>query len=119
MSARTGNDPSLSDLWREFRETEAAINAAADEIELDDPLQVKNLAAAHAIVAARPTELAELSIQMQYFQHVLDGGSAPNYDESLMLAHVLSRLAVMAGLMSGTQPSEHPPAAAGPLSSTF
>jgi hypothetical protein len=79
----------------------------------------RNVAAAHAVVAARPTDMVGPAVQLQYFQHVLDGGSEPNRQESLMLAHVVSQLAAMARLRDGAQPQEQPAQAAGPLFATF
>jgi hypothetical protein len=108
MTTGTDGNPSLSDLWREFCETGAALDD--DEVELDDPLQIKHLDTVHAIVAARPTDMAGLAVQMQYFQRLVDGGCSPNHEEAEMMAHVARRLAAMAG---------HKGDDAGPLSSTF
>jgi hypothetical protein len=55
-----------------------------------------NLAAREAICAARPVDLAGLTVQLRLFQDVLNGCD-PNEAQEAMLAHVADQLKALAG----------------------
>jgi hypothetical protein len=95
MSAPVENHP----LWREFKDAEAALDAAYAGVDgpLPDthPAWPRWQAARDAIVNARPLDLAGLAVQLRLFNEVFIA-SDPNEDERRMLAYVGEQMAAMA-----------------------
>jgi hypothetical protein len=121
MSARSGNDPSLSDLWREFEEAEAGFSPNPTEAEHD-----RFQAAQQAIINARPTDPAGIAIQLACLRWLCDG-SDPGETAETILAHAVEALTpdgehlpfMRAGLDDPCDLAAPPAPDAGPLSSTF
>lgn len=88
----------LPAMWRDFKETEAAIDAEprdGDPLPQDHPLWQRYHAARLAIVNARPHDLTGLSIQLRRYAELVEH-SDPNDADRAMLAHVVEQLSELA-----------------------